>query len=442
VGIEDYTYLPDVVGAAANAKDWKRWLEETRGVDAVKLLTDAEATRNTIMAAVEAASQLVGDEGTLWFVFIGHGAPSAGKDDGVLVGVTAQQRVLDFYPNTIANTELTETLERGKQAHTVVVLDACFAGRTEEGDSLLPDQLPALLSGTWQPSQTTVLAAAEEDQFAGLLPGSKRPAFSYLVLGALRGWGDRDGDRSVTAQEAVEYARRTLFEVANDRTQTPALLGPGGDLALSRPTLPEAGPDLSLFAEAARSAVVRDMSVGEKVAEIRRQQEALQSAADEDWLEPIAASREGGAEGRSALQMFVDTYEGATVTVAGESHPVSIAQVGRAKDVLADYEGYWRKRRQRAAGAALLSGGVAAVATGTAVAGVFYEIRESEVQEGLHGSARHDSAHRSMTAGFIVLGTGAAATAVGIINLALGRKIKAPVAVAPGPITTVSVVWP
>ena len=35
------------------------------------------------------------------------------------------------------------------------------------------------------------------DSFAGPLPGGGRPAFSYLMLGALRGWADEDGDREI-----------------------------------------------------------------------------------------------------------------------------------------------------------------------------------------------------------------------------------------------------
>jgi hypothetical protein len=48
-----------------------------------------------------------------------------------------------------------------------------------------------------------VLSAGKGDQFAGPLPGLGRPAFSWLVLGALRGWGDADRDGTVTAREAV-----------------------------------------------------------------------------------------------------------------------------------------------------------------------------------------------------------------------------------------------
>ena len=58
--------------------------------------------------------------------------------------------------------------------------------------------------------KTTILSAGEHDQFAGPLPGSlpyaDRPAFSYLTLGAMTGWGDENKDGVVTVQETIRYS--------------------------------------------------------------------------------------------------------------------------------------------------------------------------------------------------------------------------------------------
>ena len=377
VGIEGYTYLAPVPGAVDNAKDWYRWLKETRGVRAVKLLTDASATRHSILAAVDDAAGRVGEGGTLWFVFIGHGAPSADRDDGVLVGATAQQRVVDFFPNTLARDELLDALERGGQAETVVVLDACFSGRQSGGAALVPDLQPALVSGSWQPDRTTVLTAAQGDQFAGPLPGARRPAFSYLVLGALRGWGDRDGDRRITAREALEYASDALFEVVDDRTQTPTLLGPSPGLVLASPSRPEDGPDLLAFKETtpAPSPPVPDPVVGhvetntgdtdllaaarelerlrqerearearekeleERLAAERRRareeaEDALRSDARSEWLALASLRDAGGPEAVQIVELYVGKYGDASVTVDGRSYEVQIAQVSEAREWL------------------------------------------------------------------------------------------------------------
>ena len=245
VGIDDYQFMPDVPGAAANARAWADWLGDTRGVPVVKLLQDGKATRNTILAAVEQAAGEVEEGGTLWFVFVGHGAtapedPEAGLEaDGVLVDVMAQQRVIDFYPNTIRRQELTDALAPVEGASVMVVLDACFSGKDAGGEMLVQDLQPGLPSGSWKPKRATVLTATSAGEFAGPLPNGGRPAFSYLVLGALRGWGDANSNGEVTALEALEYARTTLINLVDDRKQTPTLEGTGGDTILATPKQPE-----------------------------------------------------------------------------------------------------------------------------------------------------------------------------------------------------------
>ena len=69
------------------------------------------------------------------------------------------------------------------------------------------------------------MTAAASNEFAGPLPGAGRPAFSYLVLGGLRGWADADGDGAVTGKELSEYAAKVMRAVVQDRTQTPSVEG-------------------------------------------------------------------------------------------------------------------------------------------------------------------------------------------------------------------------
>jgi hypothetical protein len=88
-----------------------------------------------------------------------------------------------------------------------------------------------------------VMSAAASNQYAGLLPGEQRPAFSYLALGAMRGWGDSNLDGTVTAQEVVDYARNALrILLSGGRAQTPEMAG-DGSFPLARAS--EAGPDLA-----------------------------------------------------------------------------------------------------------------------------------------------------------------------------------------------------
>jgi TolA-binding protein len=125
----------------------------------------------------------------------------------------------------------------------VVVIDACFSGRTGTGAAIVEGLQPLIsVRETAGTDKALVFSAGRADEFAGALPGLSRPAFSYLLLGALRGWGDADNNGRVTAHEAVDYTRGALRALVKDRNQTPELSGgsPSDVVGLGK----EAGPDL------------------------------------------------------------------------------------------------------------------------------------------------------------------------------------------------------
>lgn len=247
VAIEDYLKVSDVGGARANGTDWYAHLTDAQGVppERVHLLRDHDATREAILDHVKSAASEVEAGGTLWVVFIGHGAASADGSDGVLVGADAQQTAQGLYARSVAQKEILAIAESSRAAQKLVVLDACFSGRASDGSPIAAGLQPLIVvKNQAAPSVngTAILTAGAGDQFAGPLPGAGRPAFSYLVLGALRGWGDADKDGSVTAIEASRYAQKTLAVLPTGRTQTPQAQGSIGMVVSRGATEPP--PDL------------------------------------------------------------------------------------------------------------------------------------------------------------------------------------------------------
>ena len=247
VGVENYLVVEHVPGAKQNANDWQAYLTGTLKVpaDRVVLLLDNEADVEGIRsAAIEKAAQ-VEEGGTLWFVFVGHGAPSKDGKDGLLVGVDAQQRASSVYSHSFSRNELLGILAKGKQAKTVVLIDACFSGKSSSGQALVAGLQPLITMRALPlgiDSRTILMTAAKSDQFAGPLPGGTRPAFSYLALGGLRGWA-ADAQGKVTASSLVDYIRGAL-SLSRDRTQTPELSTPQtASVVLGKGH--EAGPDLA-----------------------------------------------------------------------------------------------------------------------------------------------------------------------------------------------------
>ncbi|MBH25821.1 MAG: hypothetical protein CMH57_15550 [Myxococcales bacterium] len=247
VGVEDYVFVADVPGAVANANDWYVYLRRVRGVPRgnMVLLRNQEATREGLTDALKEATDRVGPGGTLWFIFVGHGAPSEDGSDGVLIGADAQQNPRSLYARSLTRAEVLAALGQGPQQQTVVLLDACFNGRGADGSVLIPGLQPLLPVAEKVEGQDSalILSAGGADQFAGPLPRLDRPAFSYLMIGALRGWADANGDQQVTAAEALDYARDTLRVMVKDRQQDPQRVLGSGSRVLSQGEM-EAGPDL------------------------------------------------------------------------------------------------------------------------------------------------------------------------------------------------------
>lgn len=239
VGIETYDFdLPSIPGAVANAEAWKRYLLAVRGVPAERLLllTDRNATDDAIRRALDELAPKVGKKGRLWFLFIGHGAPGPRNEGGLLVGADAKAQAASLRDRSVSQEELVEKLAT-MRGQAIVVLDACFSGRTTSGEWLLKGVQPSIPLEEEQrpqrvkarvPMRVLVLSAATSEQYAGRLADHPRPAFSYLLLGAMRGWADRDRDAVVTADEAIDYTRDVLSVVLNQtRTQTPVRTGSG-----------------------------------------------------------------------------------------------------------------------------------------------------------------------------------------------------------------------
>ncbi|MBN2799087.1 MAG: hypothetical protein JXX28_08055 [Deltaproteobacteria bacterium] len=250
IAVEDYAYLPDVPGAVDNGWAWHAWMRG-RGVPEAKVATLFDAVGHSgeplaraerIRSQVALRAGQVEEGGRLWVVFIGHGAPAADGSDGLLVGADAGSSADGLFSRSVARGELLGAAREGGAPEVVLVLDACFSGQTGGGEALAGGLQPVIPTAMVELGALELLAAGT-GQLAGALPGEARPAFSYLLLGALQGWGDADGDGLVTAEEAHAYTLASLRGLSEltQRTQEPVLRGSGA-VVLGAGAL--AGPDL------------------------------------------------------------------------------------------------------------------------------------------------------------------------------------------------------
>lgn len=348
IAVESYMDLSPVTGARANAAAWDAWLT-SRGAT-VNVLYDKQATREQILARAAAISKERSDDGRAWLVFIGHGAP-ARAGGGALVGYDAQASCASLDARTVAQSDLLDALGANRGVEVMAVVDACFSGTTPEG-SLMRGCQPAVPLDADVPRTATVMRAAAGTQYAGALPGEDRPAFSWLALGALRGWADVDGDQAVTAAELTSWTRAQLASMPTAEVQTPEVEGRGG-IVLARASEPDPNPAKILRGVAAaggafdgmtldvehrvkEQACLRDAEAKGQVARDARlatMAKAAQAEATAAWakLGPQAEActsladsgdREGCAR---TVDSFVAEAEGLVVTLGAGTERVSTA---------------------------------------------------------------------------------------------------------------------
>jgi len=247
IGVEDYDHMLDVPGATSTAQAWHRWFEQGLGVPAenLRLLLGAEATPQAMATAVTDAALEVQPGASFWFVFIGQASPSCDGADVMMFGPEAGPEAPGFIQGGFSWASLEGLLELGSHQHSIVMIDASVNERDRSLDKLGCEMVPVMPPIQIVPSEHALLiTAAGPDEFAGSLYGTEMPAFSSLMLGALRGWADGNGDGQVTGAEAAAWVDDVLAATERRLPQHPRVWGDAGPLpmvtaALPSPALPD-----------------------------------------------------------------------------------------------------------------------------------------------------------------------------------------------------------
>ena len=441
IGIEEYAFLPDVPYALRDVQMFEQFLIHTRGVpsDRVDIL-DATTTCEKMEAAVQAAAARVEPGGTLWVYFSGHGAASSVDDRHLLLAMDALAETESFETRSLSVDDLQSIAGASKAEHVILVLDTCYTGRSRDGSELLEGRRYAVPNAAIQAHERVLAwsASAPSETSAPYEP-VEQGVFTYFLVGAMRGWadGELDGspDGKVTLVEAKAYVERALRKISGS-TQHPELDHPEdlGELALTTAIRSESGPDLNTAPRVVGMGD-QDGGFGEIATQVAVRTREFQDLARSDFKKVEAVTRGGGPEGQAMLDEFIVRYGEAGVSVSGKTYPVRVQEVDQARAMLASYEGYWEKERQRKAGTALVVIGGIAASAGTAVAIGFSVERQSAL--GLKST--QDWYMGWAVGGTATAATGGALVVVGIINLGKASRKSAHVAFVPGPVTTFSV---
>lgn len=341
VGVEHYAWLPLNVDAIRDAELFSSWLLLSRGIPADRVTRLTDATAATWLDAVERAAAKVGPDGTLWVYFAGHGAMA--PMEGVHALLMADAGANDA---SVSVEGLQQALCQATAKQVVLVLDTSFAGVGRDAKPLFEARTVDAPSpeDAADPKVLTWIGTGPYE-FPAVLDDVQHGAFTWHVVGALRGWADgafgaRDG--VVSVEEAQAWVLRRLK--ALDLAQTPTIDDRAQARQLTLSTLGESEPDLTglTVTDRASNDPVLALERAQQVAranvhsEYERQvREKFQAEADEAWRGTYTFARGGTEDGLQALRDFLARFSAVSYSLPdGTDLTLSASQVSEARRLL------------------------------------------------------------------------------------------------------------
>jgi hypothetical protein len=226
---QDAPPMPPLSFAESDARKVAGALKVSRsGTPIVHTLYDDAATRTAIEAEVRGLARRMGPNDTFIFYFSGHGIPNSQGQAALIPsdGKTDDEETWLPLPNIQA---LVGRVSAG-QGQTMLILDACFSGKTEPGSRSFAVPGRKAVPDVSQPiveANSAVLASSDGNQPSWEDKDLEGGVFTNFLLEALR-QGDADGDGRVTLEEAYAFVAPRVEENSRQRgkLQTPRLYGP------------------------------------------------------------------------------------------------------------------------------------------------------------------------------------------------------------------------
>ena len=229
LGVGTYAKAPGATYAAADAKTAARYFEKSLGIPAarIELLVDGEVTLGQMQRVFGPDGWLARratPESEIFVFFAGHGMAEPEKFSPYLLPSDADP---DYLRQTALSLDrMVELLASLGARRTTLFLDACFAGLSREGASLLDDARPLLVEQTHRvPAGLSIFSAGSGSQIVSALEGQAHGLFSYYLFKGIAGDADLDHDRRVVASELKSYLEEAVPRAAKalDREQTPGI---------------------------------------------------------------------------------------------------------------------------------------------------------------------------------------------------------------------------
>ena len=236
VGVARYLHMQSLNFTDDDAYKMYAFLKSPEGGaipdEQIAILIDESATKERITRKLKEVFSKANENDMVLFYFSGHG-----EKDGLLP--------IDFngYDNVLEHREINEILGQSKAKYKVCITDACYSGSMEDvlayKDNNQTEQEAARLKkfystsfDAFNASSTVLMLSSKAEETSVENSGLRQGIFSYFLLEALEGEGDKNEDSIVTLTEAFNYVQKKVNYHTNSY-QTPVMLGNINDLIMS-----------------------------------------------------------------------------------------------------------------------------------------------------------------------------------------------------------------
>jgi uncharacterized caspase-like protein/peptidoglycan/xylan/chitin deacetylase (PgdA/CDA1 family) len=221
IGIDNYAKWPKLEYAANDAQAIADTLTGRFGFPSsqVILLKNGEATRNNILAAFHdrLADGRTQKNDRVFVFFAGHGATrqlASGRELGYII--PADSDPAEFAGDAIAMSDIQNIAESLQAKHVLFVMDACYSGLGLTRGGAGPNAY--LRENARRVGRQMLTAGGADQQVADSGPNG-HSVFTWVLLQALSGKADLNGDGLITGTELAAYIAPAVSAVSQ---QTPA----------------------------------------------------------------------------------------------------------------------------------------------------------------------------------------------------------------------------
>ncbi|MCS7250465.1 MAG: caspase family protein [candidate division WOR-3 bacterium] len=229
-GIEEYKNAPKVSFASRDAQVFYEYAKTVLGIKEknIYLKINEDATKGEFdkVFSEEWMRKRCDNNTEIIIYFAGHGSPDIERKEVYLIPYDIDPN----YPRTgISLNDLISFLDNLKVKSVVMFIDACFSGRTREGDILLAGTRPIVdIKIEKKLSKISLFTASSGAQISSSYPKMKHGLFTYYLLKGLGGDADLDKNKIIYLSELGRYIKEKVWEKARelDIEQTPEFSGP------------------------------------------------------------------------------------------------------------------------------------------------------------------------------------------------------------------------